>query len=102
MTEREAVAFGKAVGDLTRQKILRFCCCQRRSVGKIAKRVKVTQPTATHHLSLLEKARLVEREQEGKTVYYQVDQYNVVACCGGLMLNLAPDSEATERIRSCC
>ncbi|MGI9243648.1 MAG: ArsR/SmtB family transcription factor, partial [Verrucomicrobiales bacterium] len=59
MNEIEAAAFGKAVGDTTRQRILRFCCCEERSVGEIAKHAKITQPTASHHLAILERAKLV-------------------------------------------
>lgn len=102
MTEKQAAEFGKAVGDVTRQRILRFCCCTRRSVGEIAKNAKVTQPTATHHLSILEKAKLVHRDQEGKTVFYHVNQDRMVSCCGQLMVKLAPEQEATELVKSCC
>ncbi len=102
MNEEEAAAFGKAVGDTTRQRILRYCCCELRSVGEIAKHAKVKQPTATHHLSILEKANLVSRNQEGKTVYYRVNQENVVNCCGQLLMKLAPDEEGTVAINRCC
>ena len=102
MNEQEAVTFGKAVGDLTRQRILRYCCCEERSVGDIADHVGVTQPTASHHLSLLEKAHLVDRIPDGKTVYYRVDQKRIVSCCGNLLLNLAPNDKATRAAGTCC
>ncbi|ADE54366.1 ArsR/SmtB family transcription factor [Coraliomargarita akajimensis] len=102
MTEQEAVEFGKAVGDLTRQRILRFCCCTPKSVGDIAKQVEVRQPTASHHLAILEKAKLVERDQHGKVVYYQVNQERMANCCGALMMNLAPEDSTTQAFQAHC
>ena len=102
MEKQQAVEFGKAVGDATRQQILRYCCCERRSVGEIADNAGVRQPTASHHLSILESAGLLIREQEGKVVYYHLNQDKLVECCGRLMIELAPEKEATDRIRSCC
>lgn len=102
MKSTEATAFGKAVGDATRQRILAYCCCERRPVGDISRHVGLRQPTVTHHMAILMKANLVKREQEGKQVYYSVDQKAVVNCCGQLMVNLAPNEEATRRIRKCC
>jgi len=101
VTEKQAAEFGKAVGDMTRQRILRFCCCTRRSVGEIAKHTKVTQPTATHHLAILERAKLVHRVQEGKTVFYHVNQDRMVTCCGQLMVRLAPEQKTTRIIKEC-
>lgn len=102
MKKEQAVEFGKAVGDMTRQRILRYCCCERKSVGEIAEHAEVTQPTASHHLALLESAGLVLREQEGKVVYYHVNQDRFVECCGRLLVELAPEKEATRLLKSCC
>ena len=102
MDSKQAAAFGKAVGDVTRHSILRYCCCQKRSVGEIADHVKLRQPTVTHHMSILLEADLVTREQEGKQVYYTVNQEAVVQCCGQLLLALAPDQEATKAVCNCC
>jgi|GEM_PF-3358140 len=88
-------------GNPTRQRILRYCCCNRRSVGNIAAHCKVTQPTASHHLALLERAGLVIREPEGKEVFYEVDQSRLVSCCGQLLFTLAPDEEGTKALKNC-
>ena len=102
VNSKEAAIFGKAVGDPTRHTILNFCCCEKRSVGEIAKHVKLRQPTVTHHMSLLLEAGLVNREQEGKQVFYKVNQKQMVHCCGQLLMALAPDEEATKSICDCC
>ena len=102
MTSKEAAQFGKALSDLSRHKILRLCCCKRYSVGEIAEHVKLRQPTVTHHLTILHQAGLVDREQEGKQVYYKVNQKKLVSCCGNLLLELAPDEEGTHSLNRCC
>ena len=102
MNSKQAAAFGKAVGDVTRHAILRYCCCEKRSVGDIAEHVKLRQPTVTHHMTVLLEAGLVSREQEGKQVYYTVNQEAVVQCCGQLLLALAPDQKATKAVCNCC
>ena len=102
MNSTQAAKFGKAVGDTTRHTILRYCCCENRSVGEIAEHVKLRQPTVTHHMSILLEAGLVSRQQEGKQVYYTVNQEAVVQCCGQLLLALAPDQKATQAVCDCC
>ncbi|MEO0794485.1 MAG: metalloregulator ArsR/SmtB family transcription factor [Verrucomicrobiota bacterium] len=102
MNETQAAVFGKALGDVTRQRILRFCCCQSKSVGEIAEQAQVTQPTASHHLAILEEAGLVNREQHGKMVYYQVNQSAVVNCCGELLVKIAPNQKKAHKLCDCC
>ncbi|WP_425607034.1 ArsR/SmtB family transcription factor [Rubellicoccus peritrichatus] len=102
MNEAKGAQFGKALGDVTRQRILRYCCCSRKSVGEIAENVQVTQPTASHHLAILEEAGLTRRFQEGKMVYYEVNQEAIVNCCGQLLLRIAPDQKEAHQICNCC
>jgi len=96
----EAVKFGKAVGDVTRQRILSYCCC-RRSVGEIAKYVNISQPTSTHHLKILEESGLVTRERDGKTVFYTVRPETFVKCCCNMLNVMAPDAEITKAVNHC-
>ncbi len=102
MSKEESAAFGRAIGDATRQEIMRFCCCDWRSVGEVAEEVKVSQPTVSHHLALLKQAGLVKSRREGKQVFYTLDQKRVVSCCGKLLFAFAPEEEATQSIRRCC
>ena len=55
----DAVLFAKAIADETRQKIMSECCCCWVSVGDLAGRLEVTQPTVSHHLAILRDAGLV-------------------------------------------
>jgi DNA-binding transcriptional ArsR family regulator len=102
MTTDESAAFGRAIGDATRQEIMRFCCCDWRSVGEVAAEVKVSQPTVSHHLAVLREAGLVKSRKDGKQVFYTIDQKRVVSCCGKLLVALAPEEKATRSIRRCC
>jgi ArsR family transcriptional regulator len=101
MNDDESTAFGRAIGDLTRQEIMRFCCCEWRSVGEIAVEVKVSQPTVSHHLAVLREAGLVKSRRDGKRVFYRLDQQRVVSCCGKLLFAFAPDKRAGKSIRAC-
>jgi DNA-binding transcriptional ArsR family regulator len=88
--------FAKALADKTRQQIMALCCCEWRSVGELAERLGVAQPTISHHLAILRAANLVQARPEGRQTYYQLDQSRVVMCCGELLCSFAPEAEATQ------
>jgi len=98
MSASDAVVFAKALADDTRQKIMRVCCCEWLSVNEIVEKMKVTQPTVSHHLAVLREAGLVKVREEGKQTFYTLNQNRVVACCGQLMLKFAPEQEATANM----
>ena len=81
---------------------MRFCCCEWRSVGAVALKVKVSQPTVSHHLAMLREAGLVKSRKDGKQVFYTLDQQRVVSCCGKLLCAFAPEEKATKTLRRCC
>jgi ArsR family transcriptional regulator len=87
----KSVEFAKAIADCTRQKIMRYCCCEWRSVGDVAERMEVTQPTVSHHLAVLREAGLVEIRHVGKQTFYRLDHGKIAACCGELTRSLAPE-----------
>lgn len=62
--------FFKALSDPTRHKILRILRFKDMTVGDVAKRVGISQPSASHHLSILENAGLVVKERKGQFVIY--------------------------------
>jgi len=65
----DPIEFAKALADETRQKIMSLCCCRWLSVGEIVDALDVSQPTVSHHLSLLRSAGLVSVRREGKQVF---------------------------------
>lgn len=92
------VIFAKAIADETRQKIMTECCCCWISVGDLANKLDVTQPTVSHHLAILREAGLVNSREEGKQTFYTLNQEKIAVCCGQIMLKFAPEEKATEAV----
>ena len=92
------VLFAKAIADETRQKIMSECCCCWISVGDLTDKLSVSQPTVSHHLAILRDAGLVNIREEGKQTFYNLNQENIVMCCGQLMIKFAPEEKATETV----
>jgi len=62
----------KALADVTRLRILRLLEVREMCVCEVMVALDLTQPTASHHLGLLENAGLVKDRKEGKWVFYSV------------------------------
>lgn len=95
----DPVLFAKAIADDTRQKIMSECCCCEVSVGDLAGKLQVTQPTVSHHLAILREAGLVNMREEGKQTFYTLNQERIAVCCGQIMLKFAPESETTLTVK---
>jgi len=95
----KSVEFAKAIADSTRQKIMRFCCCEWRSVNEVADHMGVTQPTVSHHLAILRDAGLVEIHHRGKQTFYRLDQGKIETCCGELTRSFAPKGGSTAAFK---
>ena len=100
MKNSDPVLFSKAISDSTRQQIMNLCCCQWLSVNEIVKQMEVSQPTVSHHLSILRQAGLVKVRHEGKQIFYALDQDRVATCCGDLVLKFAPGSRTAQLINT--
>jgi predicted transcriptional regulator len=77
------VDFARALSDPSRQEIMQLCCCQWLSVGEIAEKVGLTQPT-------------VFIREEGRQTFYTLDQSKVAACCGRLVRAFAPGQDVSN------
>ena len=91
----DCVEFCKALADGTRQRILVMLAEKEMCVGDIVAAFHISQPTISHHLSILKQFKLVTSRKDGKQVYYTANHDNVVECCGRLMAKF----EAQE---ACC
>ena len=60
----------KALADKTRLKILMLLDVREMCVCEIMVALNLTQPTASHHLGILESVGLVKDRREGKWVFY--------------------------------
>jgi len=94
--EDDCVAFCKALADETRQRILQLLMEGELDVGRIVEAFDVSQPTISHHLSVLKQLGLVTARKEGRNAYYAVDRERVVQCCGRLFARFEPQGERNE------
>jgi ArsR family transcriptional regulator len=91
MTDFDMIAFCKALGDGTRQRILEILQNEgEQCVGDLVDVFNVSQPTISHHLNFLRQANLVTSRREGKQIYYRANQDNIIECCGILFTKFAP------------
>jgi len=69
----------KALGDEKRLSILRVIGNQEMCVCEVMAALNLTQPTASHHLGILERAGLVRERREGRWVFYSVTSPKVAS-----------------------
>jgi DNA-binding transcriptional ArsR family regulator len=79
------VEFCRALADDTRQQILVMLMEREMIVSDIVDAFSMSQPTISHHLSVLKRFGLVTSRKEGKQVFYAINRDNVVECCGQLI-----------------
>ena len=72
MSEQNArlLAFFKALANESRLRLLGFLAQREHSVQELAEAIGVTEPTTSHHLSMLRDLGLVNRRTEGTTHWY--------------------------------
>jgi len=64
--------FFKALGDESRQRILGLLNVREMCVCELMSALKMTQPTTSHHLKILEDAEIVKSRKDGKWVFYSL------------------------------
>jgi len=64
--------FFKALADEIRLRILKLLAVREMCVCEVMVALSLTQPTASHHLGILENAGLVKDRKEGKWVFYSI------------------------------
>ncbi len=77
--------FFKAVADPTRVKIMMMLKGKELCVSDICKAFSMKQPSISHHLNILKRAKIVIGRKEGKEVYYRLNEYCITDCCTGFM-----------------
>jgi len=68
----------KALADEIRLRILSLLTTREMCVCEIMVALDLTQPTASHHLRILENAGLVKDRKEGKWVFYSLSDLSLV------------------------
>ncbi|WEG72550.1 autorepressor SdpR family transcription factor [Vagococcus intermedius] len=63
----------KAISDPIRRQILEMLKKGAMSAGDIADKIDLTNATVSYHLSLLQKAELIEKRKEKNFIYYELN-----------------------------
>jgi DNA-binding transcriptional ArsR family regulator len=63
----------QAIADPTRRAILLLVATQTMTAGAIASNFDTARPTVSKHLQILTECSLLEQEQNGREVYYQLN-----------------------------
>ena len=63
----------RALADPTRREILQILRKGERSAGEIGSRFKISAPSISRHLGVLETAGLVAQRREGVRIYYRLE-----------------------------
>jgi DNA-binding transcriptional ArsR family regulator len=68
----------KALSDDSRIRILKLLMVRKMCVCEVIAALEMTQPTASHHLVLLEREGLLKRRKEGKWAYYSLANPKII------------------------
>ncbi len=78
--------FFKAVHDQHRQRILDVIQSHKEiNANGIVEKVRLSQPTISHHLKILCDASIIHAKKVGKEVIYSINETAINDCCGGFM-----------------
>ncbi|NSW52692.1 MAG: winged helix-turn-helix transcriptional regulator [Anaerolineae bacterium] len=84
--------FGKALSDPSRQQIMELCCCRWINVRELVDLTGLAQSTVSHHLAVLCEAGLVHQRQDGKKMFYTLNQQAIYRCCQASATLFAPEA----------
>lgn len=62
----------QAIDDPTRRSILALIASQNMSAGAIASNFDVARPTISKHIQILNECELIESNQQGREIFYQI------------------------------
>lgn len=70
--------FFKALGDTTRLKIVKMLASKEMCVCEVMVALDISQPTASHHLGILEREDIIGKRREGKWVIYRLSTHKTI------------------------
>jgi DNA-binding transcriptional ArsR family regulator len=79
MDSRELKVLCRAVGDVSRQRIVRHLAHEREvSVSDLAELLLLSQPLASWHLRILKRAGVLSTRRDGRQVYCSLDRARLI------------------------
>src|SRR3954466_2885909 len=67
----------QAIADPTRRAILLLVASQSMTAGAIASNFYTARPTVSKHLQILTECELLEQQQNGREIYYQLNPQKI-------------------------
>jgi DNA-binding transcriptional ArsR family regulator len=67
----------QAIADPTRRAILLLLASQAMTAGAIAANFDSSRPTVSKHLQILTECELLEKDQQGREIYYQLNPQKI-------------------------
>ncbi len=67
----------QAIADPTRRAILLLAATQTMTAGAIASNFDTARPTVSKHLQILTECELLEKEQNGREIYYHLNPQKI-------------------------
>ena len=91
----------KALSDPIRVEVTGMLTVEKRCACQILEKLRITQPTLSHHMAVLVASGLVQAERRGKWVFYGIDPAAVEAMRAYLsdLGNAAPACDACGDVR---
>jgi DNA-binding transcriptional ArsR family regulator len=68
----------KALANETRLKMVRLLQNREMCVCELMVALSLTQPTASHHLNILENMRVIQNRKEGRWVFYSIAESTII------------------------
>lgn len=63
----------EVMGNPTRLKIMYYICSKEKGVLELSELLKMSMPAISHHLRVLKDKNIITRRQEGKNVFYKME-----------------------------
>ncbi len=77
----------KALSDPIRLRILGLLCSREMCVCEVMVALDLTQPTASHHLGILENVELIKKRKEGKCVFFRIVRSGIIENISNTLFN---------------
>lgn len=87
----------EALASTQRRKILAFLSKSELTNSELAERFKMTAPSMSRHLSVLESAGLVSSERDGQRVLYRLTPESLVNTLTGFAFEICPVAGPLKR-----
>ncbi len=87
----------EALASTPRRKILAFLSKSELTNSELAERFKMTAPSMSRHLSILESAGLVSSQRDGQRVLYKLTPESLVNTLTGFAFEICPVSGPLKR-----